>query len=254
MDPEQLDALRNAELTYAHYNAARTGTLDDSEPLLHLEHRLPHLIDSSRPTSVYYCRAVVPSDVAQLADCLDEIPQDVSAAELYLPQQTPDNFATLLRIGFVPAYTLCYLVAKPGHADVHGNVEQLGANQVDYFFDLLSMSGVEWTADKRSKKRPFYCNSELLCFVSYSNNREPAAWGTMFVSGDTAFLANAFTLPAHRGHGHHGALLATRLALAGELGVKRVFTDVEPMSKSHRNCERAGFQLLTPSLIWKRKH
>ena len=40
--------------------------------------------------------------------------------------------------------------------------------------------------------------------------------------------------------------------MASELGLAQAYTDVEPMSQSHQNCSRLGFQLLSANLIWKR--
>ena len=75
---------------------------------------------------------------------------------------------------------------------------------------------------------------------------EPAAAGALFAEGEGAYLGFAGTLPAHRGRGAQGALLATRLRRARELGCRWVATETgeqrpDRPSSSYRNIVRAGF-------------
>jgi GNAT superfamily N-acetyltransferase len=76
----------------------------------------------------------------------------------------------------------------------------------------------------------------------------------LFVHGDTAWLGLGATLPEARGRGSQSALLARRIALAGELGCSLCVTEtgesvVGRPSTSHRNILRAGFreQYLRPN-------
>jgi GNAT superfamily N-acetyltransferase len=75
----------------------------------------------------------------------------------------------------------------------------------------------------------------------------PVATGALFVWEDTGWLGMAGTLPAHRGRGAQGAILAARIDRARELGLARVVTetgaprDGRP-GPSYRNILRSGFE------------
>jgi N-acetylglutamate synthase-like GNAT family acetyltransferase len=131
-------------------------------------------------------------------------------------------------------------------------VRELQPDQRDLFFDLLELSGASFPQAKRRTTNQFYCTTEFRCFVAFDSTNQPAGWATMYVGDGVAFLANAYTLAAYRGKGAHSSLLHARLQLACEMQLTHVFTDVEPASQSHRNCERCGFRLLSVNSIWTR--
>lgn len=133
-------------------------------------------------------------------------------------------------------------------------VERLWPEQADEFFDLLDLSGADFSETKRRMKRPFYCTEQFRCHVAYAENGEPTGWATSYrcEDGESLFFANAYTLPEFRCQGFHSALLQARLNEVISLGAKRAFTDVEPGSPSQRNAERLGFRIVADSAIWHR--
>jgi GNAT superfamily N-acetyltransferase len=96
------------------------------------------------------------------------------------------------------------------------------------------------------------------CFVGYDGD-EPAACAALFVHGGVGWLGAAGTLPEKRGNGAQSALLAVRIALGRELGLKVLTTETgeqraDGPNVSYRNILRAGFEeayvrpnLLSPS-------
>jgi len=56
-------------------------------------------------------------------------------------------------------------------------------------------------------------------------------------------MCGAATLPAYRRRGVQSALLASRLALARELGCDLAVVTTQPGSKSQGNVQRLGFEL-----------
>lgn len=96
------------------------------------------------------------------------------------------------------------------------------------------------------------------CFVGYDGD-EPVACGALFAGDGVAWLGAAGTLPEQRGKGAQSALLAVRIALAGELGLDVLTTETgeqraDAPNISYRNIVRAGFaeayvrpNLLSPS-------
>lgn len=250
---DELNQLMTTELTYASFNAQRTASSLTIGPVLHTSPAgIPYLVDASRPDSEYYNRAVIPANFESLDEELATLPITVQAVELLIPQQTEAVFSALRRFKFIPLASLCYLTTAPTSTKPEHNVVQLRPDQTDDFFDLVELSGASFSPEKRNATRKFYCNDTFRCFVAYDQHDKPAAWATMYVSKDTAFLANAFTLPAFRGTGYHAALLSERVRIASTLGLDDLYTDVQPATQSHRNCQRSGFRLLTVNSIWKR--
>lgn len=253
MKPD-LTLLLQAEIHYAYFNAQRTSVNAPDHSISKLNFDGVSVVcDSNRGQSEYYNRAVVHPDVTSVADVLPYIPTSVQAIEMLFPQQTKENFSCLLHSGYIPATSLCYLAAKPHHTGSSKyHVEEFRPDQRGVFFNLLEQSGASFPQEKRNATQHFYCTEEFRCFVAFDTDNRPVGWATMFIEGETAFFANAFTLPEYRGNGIHSALLATRMNLANKLRLNHVFTDVEPASQSHRNCERCGFRLLSVNNVWKR--
>jgi hypothetical protein len=250
-----LHCLLEAELTYAHFNAMRTSKSTVSKNVSTGKcNGASFLIDSSRPENTYYNRIVIPPDFDAVANLLDQLPESVQSIELMIPQQTQQNTSCLLNAGFLPASSLCYLVANPAlSTTAPANVVELTAERRDQFFDLLELSGADFSLDKRKAARPFFCTREFRCFVAQDAQGTATAIATMHINNKNAFLANAFTFPKFRNRGYHCDLLRARLHVAKNLQIANAFTDVEPASQSHQNCLRGGFQLLSVNNLWTKK-
>lgn len=252
-----LQDLAAAELSFAAFNARRTGR--DNEAVVEQGSAGPfdYLLDRSRPGHPYYNRAIARTPGPLPPEAIEALPGALAALELRPAQLDAVAAAALLAAGFHPAASLCYLALQhpPATADEAPGcrVERLGAAQVDLLFDLLEQSGVPFPAERRAAKRGFYCTPQFPAFVARApDDGHILGWATMFVRDGSAFLGNAFTLPQQRGRGAHRALLAARLDAAARAGLRRVFTDVEHGSQSHRNCERAGLRTVTINTIWER--
>jgi len=86
------------------------------------------------------------------------------------------------------------------------------------------------------------------CWLAYAGD-EPAGAAALYVDDGAGYLGYAGTLPEHRGKGAQGALLATRIRRARELGCDAVYTETgervaDRPSDSYRNIVRAGFEEL----------
>ena len=87
------------------------------------------------------------------------------------------------------------------------------------------------------------CAPAAQCFFAALDGRDVAGAATG-VRGEIAWMLGAATLPEARGRGLQRALIEARLAFAAARGCRLAGTAVLPGSASHRNYERAGFQLL----------
>jgi hypothetical protein len=81
------------------------------------------------------------------------------------------------------------------------------------------------------------------CFLAFQEGMPVGAAG-MFVTSGVAALFGDATLPYARGRGCQMALIRTRLEAAARAGCDLAMASVLPGSGSHRNYERAGFQLI----------
>lgn len=81
------------------------------------------------------------------------------------------------------------------------------------------------------------------CFLGRADG-QAIAGAAMGRHGGVAFFFGDATLPAARARGAQRALIAQRLARAASAGCDLAYACVLPGSQSHRNYERAGFQLV----------
>ena len=71
-----------------------------------------------------------------------------------------------------------------------------------------------------------------------------AGGASLHLADGVAQLAGAATAPVHRRHGVQTALLAARLADASAAGCDVAVVTTQPASRSQRNVQRRGFDLL----------
>jgi len=76
------------------------------------------------------------------------------------------------------------------------------------------------------------------------------AVGMYLCAGGAALVDGAATLPGHRGHGCHSALLACRFAAARAEGARVAVTRTGAGSASQRNLERAGMRVCRRMEVW----
>ena len=77
------------------------------------------------------------------------------------------------------------------------------------------------------------------------------ATGSLVIHERVALLAVASTLPAGRGLGAQGLLLAARLAAARRRGCDIAMMVASPGSTSQRNAERSGFRVAYTRTRWR---
>ena len=252
-------SLIEAEQDYAVFNAHRTCSgQSDADAIGRTVHRsFSCILDPSRPENAYYNRAVLlPSTEAVTRPQFSDLPSSVRGVEILIAQQTEATSKALIDAGFFPGPSLCYLATEPEKArPLNHCVKRFDSDQTGEFFDLLELGGAEFPEAKRQMKKDFYCSEQFRCHVSYTETGDPTGWATSFLCGDdeSAFLANAFTLPEFRRQGFHAALIQARLNELITLGRKRAYTDVVAGSQSHSNTERLGFRIVTNNHIWIRK-
>jgi GNAT superfamily N-acetyltransferase len=174
-------------------------------------------------------------DTAPLPD------HDVLARELARHGAVQTEFTDMLR-GPVSA------AAPPCPAGVE--VRHVGGDDAPLFARTLLAGHVESFYDHEADGLATLVGADdLRCHLACIDG-EPAAAAMLLLAGDTAYLANASTLPGHRTRGCHSALLAARLRDAAEHGCDSCIALAAVASTSHRNMERAGLHTLATLAVW----
>jgi GNAT superfamily N-acetyltransferase len=89
--------------------------------------------------------------------------------------------------------------------------------------------------------------------VECEGEDEPIATGSLAIHDGIALLAGASTIPARRGLGAQGLLLAARLEEARRRGCEVGMMVAAPASTSQRNAERRGFRVAYTRTKWRQR-
>lgn len=121
------------------------------------------------------------------------------------------------------------------------SVERVTAGTFDRFHEVDQASGGNPQVLPADAFRHWTTLPGWHLFLARDDGVDVAA-GVLFVQSDTAWLASAATLAAHRRRGAQQALMAARVAYARELGATQVGARTEPVGPSFRNLIRAGLR------------
>ncbi len=133
-------------------------------------------------------------------------------------------------------------------------VEAIGATELDAWVDLVvagvaapDIQGVpsheNFPAEVLAHAERDLVVAGARCYLARRDGR-PAGGASMRIASGIAQLTGAATIPEHRRHGVQSALLAARLADAAAAGCDVAVVTTQPGSKSQRNVQKQGFDLL----------
>jgi GrpB-like predicted nucleotidyltransferase (UPF0157 family)/GNAT superfamily N-acetyltransferase len=121
-------------------------------------------------------------------------------------------------------------------------------NEHSHEFSSLVTTNFSFPSELASLFDPIMENKSWKNYMAF-DGRKPVATGSVYFSGDTAWISFAATNPDYRGYGAQGALLRVRIDEARKRGCKWIATETaedshEHDSPSYRNMLRYGFRLL----------
>ncbi len=245
--------LLELDVEYAAFNASRTmGDARESSFERIEVGPLTVTRDRARPAA-YYNRILgcTPDTLSWLDRALEHFEEDGHALRVDLDiRHQPPLDAPLRDRGFVSDHELLWLAAGSLRPSPSWPVVRLGPEDADRLLPLLELQ-VSITPDLWKLRRRHHCTDRFRAFV-VEEDGELVAMATTFVGERGTLLGNGFTRAEWRGRGCQSALIAARLADADALGSSWVVTDVEPGTASHRNCERAGFEVVQHQAVWER--
>jgi hypothetical protein len=166
------------------------------------------------------------------------------------PLAPPDLAPRLVERGFEPGYAWMKFrrgVEPPPEVETALRVEEAAADRGGAFGTIVARGfglpdfAAEWFAALAERPR-------FHLFLAYDGD-EPAGAGALFVGDGIGWLGVTATLTEHRRKGAQGAILAARIRLAGELGLRVLATETgkrtaDRPSNSYRNILRLGFEEL----------
>jgi GNAT superfamily N-acetyltransferase len=129
--------------------------------------------------------------------------------------------------------------------DGEGERERWIATSVAGWSEIPELAG-EMDAIARAASQ----NPRMVNFL-VERGGEPIATGSLAIHDRIALLAGASTIPASRGLGAQGLLLATRLEEARRRGCEIAMMVASPASTSQRNAERRGFRVAYTRTKWQ---
>lgn len=265
-----VERMIDLETELTRFNHERSLYLEESRLTVTQIGGTTLLKDELSPQSSYYNRLIGfgPADLERLPQILEQY----AAAgidpcfDMSPDRQSSEVAEALAAQGFVPRLQLAYLKNERLGEDL--GRDQTGSSQSRAEIEISRVSNekealsyirlIEWShggegseleEGKAQRKSGYFYRDDFQNFVAYVGG-EPAAMGSLFVRGDTGYLANDFTFPEHRRLGAQTALIRHRLRTASMLGLKRVYTDVEFASASHANMLRCGFELVYMNSFW----
>jgi hypothetical protein len=169
----------------------------------------------------------------------------------------PELIGELVGRGYVPVEQSTVLV-RPTVAPVvgrsHATVRPIGPGEEALWTRTAaegwSSESAELAAFVEAFGRILTQATNVHCFLAELDGRAVAA-GVLSISGNTALLAGASTVPDARRQGAQLALLAARLDYALACGVDLAMMVAQPGSASQRNAERQGFRTAYTRTKWR---
>lgn len=253
---KQVERIEIIERELTVFNAKRALSAVDKNLEVKQMGQCTLLIDSNSPNSIYYNR--VKGLGTNDLDKLDEILEVYTEKNLtpcidMTPNHANEEVAkALANRGFVSTEHLAFLHIGAGGYEARSHdlkIVNVTRENVDDLMEIIrsSMGGVE--QEIVDKKKAYFYQPNFQNYIAYIGD-EAAGMGSLFISGDSGYIANDYTFPQFRGKGCQTALVNHRINVAKELGLEDIYTDVEFGSTSHNNMLRIGFQTVFLNSFW----
>lgn len=255
---EQIRRIEELELQLAMFNSERALSNIDKQLKVTKIGNCTLICEYNSPNSIYYNR-VKGFSKADLNN-LDEI------LNLYNEQNinpsfdmTPDNInekvsLALSNRGYTVGMQLTFMETIPMvYKDLNEKISivQVTEENAEEFVKIVIQSSPGMIVDDSviARKKEYFYKSNFQNFMACCEGKV-AGIGSLFVSGDEGYIANGFTFEEYRNKGIQKELLKYRVNKARELGLTKLYTDVEFGSISHNNMSKLGFETAYINTFW----
>lgn len=178
------------------------------------------------------------------------------------PSSIDEEIAKLLmKKGFYYSEQIQFLMIEPEYhpyilRDIR--VEVVREETMEDFLDLVACSNeIELSAREKEASAvahiqgfiDYMVQTSEIDFIVYLQD-EAVGMGSLFVDGEEGYIGNDFVFPGARGKGVQRALSHYRMNVATQLGLNRVYTDVEYGTESYKNMLNSGFKQVFLNSFW----
>ncbi|CAH2213172.1 GNAT family N-acetyltransferase [Tepidibacter aestuarii] len=247
---EQVSKIEEIELKLTVFNAKRALSKIDKKLETKTIGNCSLLFDINSPDSIYYNRVkgFGMKDLDKLENILG-----IYSEQGIIPSfdMTPNNIneavsLALLKHGFTNSEQLVFMQLTPeAYTDINKGIKivKVTEKNAEEFVNIIisSEGGMDISSKVIGIKKQYFYQNNFYNYISYIGN-EVAGVGSLFISDNEGYIANDFTFKGFRGKGGQTALLKYRINKAKELGLEKLYTDVEFGSISHNNMEKLGFK------------
>ncbi len=216
------------------------------------------LIEPSAPKSIYYNRikGFSEKDIDKLEDILDEYEKvnAVPAFDLNSLNMSRELMQALISEDYCYSDQLVFMVLEDLKTyPVANGLEIITVTEesAELFLNLVLKSNPAMAIDPKviEEKKVYFYNENFKNYIVKVDGNI-AAMGSLFIDGDTGYIANDYTFPDYRGKGCQSKLLEYRINTAKELNLSKIVTDVEFGTQSQQNMEKYGFRMVYLSAYW----
>jgi len=218
------------------------------------------IIEPKGPKSIYYNRikGFSNKDIDKLDEILEVYNQlgVTPAFDLNSINMTREVMQALIGEDYCYLDQLVYMVLEElGDYSVSKEIDIVPVTKEsaeEYVRTILkSNPGMTVSQSVIDHKKTYFYKEAFQNFIAKIDG-EVASMGSLFINGDTGYIANDYTFEKFRGRGCQSALLKHRMAIAKKMGLKKLVTDVEFGTQSQQNMERYGFRVVYLSAYWTR--
>jgi hypothetical protein len=255
---EQVCKIEKLELELTVFNSKRALSNIDKKLEVKKIGNSNLLLDVNSRGSAYYNRVkwFGSKDLDKLGQILDVYyEQDITPCF----DMTPNNIneevsAALSKNGFVNSEQLVFMQLIPeSYVDLKKEIKIVEVTQenAEEFVNIVIRSNgrMDIVENVIERKKQYFYRPNFHNYISYIGN-EVAGIGSLFISGKEGYIANDYTFAQFRGNGNQKNLLKYRINKAKELGLEKLYTDVEFGSISHNNMEKIGFKTVFINSFW----
>ena len=255
---EQIRKIEELELRLAMFNSKRA--LSNVEKQLEVTKigDCTLISEPNSPNSIYYNR--VKGFGRDDLDKLDEI------LNLYNKQNinpsfdmTPNNMneevcLALFNHGYSVGVQLTFMEKIPlNFEDFNEDITivQVTEENAEEFVRIVIQSSEGMVVDDSTitRKKEYFYSPNFQNFIAYIGG-SVAGIGSLFISGEEGYIGNGFTFEKYRNKGIQKELLKCRVNKAKQLGLTKLYTDVEFGSISHNNMSKLGFETVYINSFW----
>ncbi|WP_188455705.1 GNAT family N-acetyltransferase [Virgibacillus oceani] len=255
---EQVSKIEDMEIQLTAFNSKRALSSIDKQLEVKKIGDCRLIYEPNSPSSIYYNRVkgFGLKDIDKLEQILDiYTEQNINPCFDTTPNNINEEVAmALVNHGYKVAKQVAFMQLIPRSYEdfiTEMDIVEVTEENAEQFINIVieSNDGMDIDASVIERKAPYFYKPNFCNVISYIKEKV-ASMGSLFIEGNEGYIANDYTFEDFRGMGSQKALLMYRINKAKELGLEKLYTDVEFGSISHNNMQKLGFETVYINSYW----